>query len=643
MEENLEPGFKFTKKKVISLVVIIFLLAAIPLGVYLAQKTQIFKSRASEIRQMMLEDNPVILRQKFVPGEILVKFKQPLDIQSKKSSASTIDIDQQTASYSAIEESSLPKVLINLNKQNQIQNISKVFKDTELQKKNQSSKESLTTKGDFSNDHLSRIYKITLPQNASVEQIIKDLSNNPEVEYAMVNFMGKADFVANDTYFQYMWNLKKIQIQAAWDMTQGSNAIIVAVLDSGVNTSHTDMTRNIKQGRNFVDKNDYTQDLYGHGTRVASIISAITNNSLGISGIAWNSQLMPVKVIDDGGIALADDVAQGIIYAADNGATIINMSLGFQHPCSEDKIIQDAINYARQKNIVIVTSAGNDNIDVANKTPASCDQVITVAATDQMDLRAPYSNYGKGVDISAPGGGGCQYNLIDCYLATLSLGNQITWGYGTSFAAPQVSAAISLFLSKKSDLSLEEIKNNLKVGGDILYWEDPAKPVNKRLNVYKSLQLLVDTPTPTPTPQKVCAQVITYAKNPATNECKTFPTPCDVPTGWTTVPSCPRLTKPTPTPTPTTKPVQSTQSFSCNACSADLVGKKDNKGNNIPDGWVTGWDFSQGTGCRGKKAGDKIWSTCQKMDINGNGAIDNSDWSTFLGCIPKVYNKQCQK
>ena len=125
--------------------------------------------------------------------------------------------------------------------------------------------------------------------------------------------------------------------------------------------------------------------------------------------------------------------------------------------------------------------------------------------------------------------------------------------------------------------------------------------------------------TPTPTPRKICAQVITYAKNSATNECKTFPTPCDVPTGWTTVP------------------------ISCTPCAVDIAGRRDAQNNAISDGYVNGWDFSQMIGCRSKKSSDKIWSTCKKIDINSNGTIDDSDWNIFVSCVPKVYNKQCQK
>ena len=283
---------------------------------------------------------------------------------------------------------------------------------------------------------------------------------------------------SNDPYSKRQWGLHKIQAEQAWESTTGEGAI-VAVVDSGVDLTHPDLAANVSNAADadFVDPNgdDGPQDENGHGTHVAGIIAAVANNGIGVAGVAPSADLLPVRVLDENGDG-SGDLPAGIRYAADRGADVINMSLGYPAGAGEAlgaigdlDDIYDAIDYAWERGAVVVVAAGNDTAPLCAE-PASGDRVICVGATDSRDLISSYSNFdATSFDnyLVAPGGDGgagfsfgpnsptaslCNGDIFSTYLRTEKTYCSSEAGYeasaGTSMAAPHVSGIAALLASK---------------------------------------------------------------------------------------------------------------------------------------------------------------------------------------------------
>jgi hypothetical protein len=184
-------------------------------------------------------------------------------------------------------------------------------------------------------------------------------------------------------------------------VTTGSEAVVVAVLDSGIDTLHPDLAGRVVAGRNIVKGNDDTADDIGHGTMVAGIVGAVTNNALGVAGVAWAAKIMPVKVTNPTGAATDANVAAGIMWAVDHGANVISISLS--GPVDDD-VLQRGVDYATTRDVVVVAAAGNNGSDVP-EFPAASRGVVAVGATDAYGHRTRFSNYGPWVDVNAPGVG----------------------------------------------------------------------------------------------------------------------------------------------------------------------------------------------------------------------------------------------
>lgn len=283
-----------------------------------------------------------------------------------------------------------------------------------------------------------------IPLNA-VSAFKEQMSRNPFTRYVEPNRKRQALFEPNDTYWAVQWGPKKMEANYAWNTTLGSSDILVAVVDTGVDYTHPDLVGNyLALGRDWVNGDNDPKDDFGHGTHCAGIIAAVINNTKGIAGLA-QVKFMAEKVLDNWGYGFDDWVANGIIHAADSGANIISMSLGGY---GYSQLLHEAVKYAWDKGVLLVAAAGNANINM-KMYPAAYEEVIAVAATNQTDSKAYFSNWGKWIELAAPGVS--IYSTMPTYQVTLN-----DYGYspnydnmsGTSMACPHVAGVAALIWSQ---------------------------------------------------------------------------------------------------------------------------------------------------------------------------------------------------
>jgi serine protease len=280
-----------------------------------------------------------------------------------------------------------------------------------------------------------------------------------EVEAVEPNYYATALFAPNDPYYKHQWHLDIIGMKEAWDFQRGSS-VIVAVIDTGIAFEKHGKGFRVEdlgdsqfvKPRNFISGNEHANDDHGHGTHVAGTIAQLTNNGVGVAGVAPHIQLMPLKVLNSRGFGTYGDIAAAIRYAADNGAKVINMSLGGPFPSF---VLHKAIKYAHTKGVTIVCAAGNSGRSGLGY-PARYSECISVSAVRYDRTLSWYSSYGKGLTIAAPGGDmNVDQNgdgLMDGVLQnTLNPQDPSKQGYflfqGTSMATPHVAAAAALLVS----------------------------------------------------------------------------------------------------------------------------------------------------------------------------------------------------
>ena len=245
----------------------------------------------------------------------------------------------------------------------------------------------------------------------------------------------------DDPLFSQQWGLTATNAPAAWRLTTGSAPVVVAVVDTGVDASHPDLAGRILPGWNAIDGSTNTGDDNGHGTEVAGIIAAASDNGTGVASYCWRCRILPVKVLGPHGDGSTQDVARGIRWAADHGARVINVSLG---TFADDTSLQDAVAYARSRNAVVVAAAGN--APGLHAYPAGDTGALAVAGSDANGQLYPWSNSGSWIQLAAPGS-----NL------TTSPNDSYADFVGTSAAAPVVSGIAALLLSADPQANADAI------------------------------------------------------------------------------------------------------------------------------------------------------------------------------------------
>ncbi|NPV60241.1 MAG: S8 family serine peptidase [Actinobacteria bacterium] len=318
---------------------------------------------------------------------------------------------------------------------------------------------------------------------ASREIDLNVLEYLPSIAWAEPDLPFHAAEEPNDPDYPLQWNLQKINMPAAWDISGGGlPSVVVAVVDSGVAYRDSGSFKRAPDftatafvpGYDFVANDEFPDDEYGHGTHVAAIIASSYDNAFRAAGMAYSCSIMPVRVLDGTGSGTASTVASGIYYAVDNGARVINLSLAAPR---HSKAVGDAVRYAYENGAICVAAAGNEGSDPGYPGGMDCpadegNYVVAVGATDYRDLRAHYSNYGEGLDLVAPGGDLTRDDNGDGYgdgvpqesyrtAGNPQSGFALSWGEGTSMAAPQVSAAAALLLSLDPKLTPSETSDIL--------------------------------------------------------------------------------------------------------------------------------------------------------------------------------------
>jgi thermitase len=245
---------------------------------------------------------------------------------------------------------------------------------------------------------------VALPPGTTPQQAAVAYSRSPNVQYAEANPICVSTAAPNDPLFGQEWGMSQIQLPLAWNVAQGREDIAIAILDSGIAQDHDDLAPKVVATQNF-SSSPTADDLFGHGTHLAGIAAAMTDNGTGIAGVGYRCSLMNGKVSEDSkGNSKSSWVAQGIVWAADSGARVICMSFGSPTP---SQTVEDAVNYAWNRGVVLVASAGNTGATAptAPNYPAFYEHCIAVAAVDQGDQRPGWSNFGSWVDVAAPGVG----------------------------------------------------------------------------------------------------------------------------------------------------------------------------------------------------------------------------------------------
>jgi subtilisin family serine protease len=383
---------------------------------------------------------------------------------------------------------------------------------------------------------LSLLYTLTFSPTWDAKAVAEEFSRDPNLEFAEPNYYVHMSAVPNDTFYATkQWHLNNtgqtggtpladIRAEWAWDANKGSTSVVIGIVDSGIDLDHPDLTANLwhntddpvngvdDDGNGYIDDYDGwdffsndrtpepvpgagTNDGVIHGTHVAGIVSAVTNNGVGVAGVSWTSKVMAVKILDNNGDSTTTKAVNGMKYAVDNGAQIINCSFGGPYNLTFDA----AVDYIYGLGGLLVVSAGNDDvdIDVSRESPVCNDRgsnkVLGVASTDDDDAKSSFSNYGATyVDVCAPGS-----SIYSTYFDNGVAPFNVAYGLasGTSMSAPVVSGIAALLKSQNSTLTNTQLTQALRASADNVGLGSTMG--TGRVNARAALALVIGTASPT--------------------------------------------------------------------------------------------------------------------------------------------------
>lgn len=293
----------------------------------------------------------------------------------------------------------------------------------------------------------SNLHIVDLPGNASEVAVLKQLEHRPEFKFAELDRLVESTMAVNDPYIGSEWHINKTGASTAWDLTRGAG-VTIAILDSGVESTHPDLMPNLVAGRNIYNNNTDVSDICGHGTSVAGAAAGASNNGIGVAGVAGAAKIMPLRIAYwnttyNNCYATYSTVASGITYAADNGARVANVSYA---RLAASSAILSAARYMKSKGGLVFVAAGNANVD---ENIAADPALMVVSATTSSDVRSSFSSYGVAVSLAAPGTG----------IYTTGLNGTYKSVNGTSFASPVAAGVAAMMMSVRPDLSADTIQS----------------------------------------------------------------------------------------------------------------------------------------------------------------------------------------
>ncbi|HLC24780.1 MAG TPA: S8 family serine peptidase [Nitrosopumilaceae archaeon] len=283
---------------------------------------------------------------------------------------------------------------------------------------------------------------IKVPEHAL--ESAKALLSKKYVEYVELDYMFEPAAIPNDPYFSNQWHLQSIKAAQAWDISKGSS-IPIAILDTGVDPNHPDLKDKLTLGYNFYNNNNDWKDVCGHGTAVAGSAAAITNNGIGVSGVAWNNPIIPIRISDTNCYGYYSSIINGIVYAANNDARVVNISFQIFNGAA----LTDAARYMHDRGGWVVAAAGNTGkLESYSDNP----YIISVGATSSSGAAASFSSYGPYVDFAAPGSS----------ILTTRAGGTYGYASGTSFASPIVAGVVGLVISNNPSMTSQQVYDAIK-------------------------------------------------------------------------------------------------------------------------------------------------------------------------------------
>jgi subtilisin family serine protease len=321
-----------------------------------------------------------------------------------------------------------------------------------------------------------RVKAVRVPEHV-VERVREALSRSGHFIFVEPEGVGQGTQIPNDASFAAQWHLNRIDAPNAWLSTTGAAQSPIAIIDSGVDATHPDLSSKVIPGWSFLSNNSDTRDVLGHGTKTAGVAAAAANNSIGVAGVSWLNPIMPLVVLDSSNYATYFNIGKAITWAADHGARVLSISIS---GTTSSSTLQSAVDYAWNKGAIVIAAAGNSGT-TAMMYPAACNRAIAVGATDSNDALASFSNRGAWVDLVAPG----------VSIMTTTRGGGYGAASGTSFSTPMTAGVAALILAMRPSLSVSALETQIKqsvddlgvAGFDTLYGAG-------RLNAFKAVSNL---------------------------------------------------------------------------------------------------------------------------------------------------------